>query len=65
MADPRVAKLAEVMVNYSLEMKPGENFWLRTTPLAEELSANETSAQITLLLAAKTNRGCTGICSAT
>jgi aminopeptidase len=36
MADARVEKLAKVMVNYSLELKPGQKFWLRTTPLAEE-----------------------------
>src|SRR5215208_5004637 len=33
-----VHKLADVMVNYSLELKPGQKFWLRTTPLAEELN---------------------------
>jgi len=33
-----VSKLAKVMVNYSLELKPGQKFWLRTTPLAEELN---------------------------
>ncbi|HEY9529713.1 MAG TPA: aminopeptidase, partial [Anaerolineales bacterium] len=38
MADARVEKLARVMVNYSLELKPGQKFWLRTTPLAEELN---------------------------
>jgi aminopeptidase len=38
MADPRVAKLAEVLVNYSLELKPGQKFWLRTPPPAEELN---------------------------
>ena len=38
MADARVEKLARVIVNYSLELKPGQNFWLRTTPLAEELN---------------------------
>jgi aminopeptidase len=38
MADPRIEKLAKVMVNYSLELKPGQKFWLRTTPLAEELN---------------------------
>jgi aminopeptidase len=26
------------MVNYSLELKPGQKFWLRTTPQAEELN---------------------------
>ena len=38
MADARIAELAKVMVNYSLELKPGQKFWLRTTPLAEELN---------------------------
>jgi aminopeptidase len=38
MADARIQKLAKVMVNYSLELKPGQKFWLRTTPLAEELN---------------------------
>ena len=38
MADARIEKLAKVLVNYSLELKPGQTFWLRTTPLAEELS---------------------------
>ena len=33
-----VQKLANVMVNYSLELQPGQKFWLRTTPLAEELN---------------------------
>ena len=34
----RVQKLAKIMVNYSLELKPGQKLWLRTTPLAEELN---------------------------
>jgi aminopeptidase len=38
MPDPRVTKLAKVLVNYSLELKPGQQFALRTSPLAEELS---------------------------
>ena len=38
MADARVEKLARVLVNYSMELKPGQKFWLRTTPLAEELN---------------------------
>src|SRR5687767_5324170 len=38
MADAHVEKLARVLVNYSLELKPGQKFWLRTTPLAEELN---------------------------
>jgi aminopeptidase len=38
MTDPRVAKLAQVMVEYSLALKPDQQFWLRTTPLAQELN---------------------------
>jgi aminopeptidase len=38
MADVRVEKLARVLVNYSLELRPGQTFWLRTSPLAEELN---------------------------
>jgi aminopeptidase len=38
MADAHIEKLAKVIVNYSLELKPGQTFWLRTTPLAEELN---------------------------
>jgi len=38
MPDARVAKLASVLVNYSLDLKPGQSFWLRTTPHAEELN---------------------------
>jgi aminopeptidase len=38
MPDPRVAKLADVLVHYSLELKPGQQFALRTSPLAEELA---------------------------
>jgi len=38
MADPRIEKLAKVMVQYALELQPGQQFWLRTTPLAEELN---------------------------
>lgn len=38
MPDPRVQKLAEVLVHYSLELKPGQQFNLRTNPLAEELT---------------------------
>jgi aminopeptidase len=36
--DPRVRKLAQVLVHYSLDLQPGEEFSLNTTPLAEELS---------------------------
>jgi aminopeptidase len=38
MPDPRVTKLAQVLVNYSLELQPGEDFAMITHPLAEELS---------------------------
>lgn len=38
MPDPRVTKLAQVLVHYSLELKPGQQMELRTSPLAEELS---------------------------
>jgi aminopeptidase len=38
MPDPRVNKLAKVLVRYSLDLQPGEQFVMRTSPLAEELS---------------------------
>jgi aminopeptidase len=38
MPDPRVTKLARVMVNYSLALKPGQQCVIRTHPLAEELT---------------------------
>jgi len=38
MPDPRIQKLAEVLVHYSLEIKPGQQFVLRTNPIAEELA---------------------------
>ncbi len=38
MADPRVTKLAKVLTGYSLDLKPGQQLWLRTTPLAQELN---------------------------
>ena len=38
MPDPRVAKLAQVLVHYSLEVKPGQQFAIRTHPLAGELT---------------------------
>ena len=38
MTDPRVARLAQVLVKYSLDLQPGEEFFLQTNPLAEELS---------------------------
>jgi aminopeptidase len=38
MSDPRVTKLAQVLVNYSLALQPGDLFYLRAAPLAQELS---------------------------
>jgi aminopeptidase len=38
MPDPRVAKLAKVLIHYSLEIKPGQQLEIRTSPLAEELA---------------------------
>jgi len=38
MPDPRVTKLAKVLVHYSLEIQPGQQMELRTSPLADELS---------------------------
>jgi aminopeptidase len=38
MPDPRVTKLAQVLIHYSLDIKPGQQMELRTSPLAEELS---------------------------
>ncbi len=38
MPDPRINKLAEILVNYSLEIKPGDQFQIRTNPLGQELA---------------------------
>jgi len=38
MADPRVTKLAQVLVNYSLSIQSGDQFFISTNPLAEELT---------------------------
>lgn len=38
MPDPRITKLAKLMVHYSLEIKPGEQVLIRTHPLANELT---------------------------
>jgi len=38
MSDPRVTKLADVLVNYSLDIKPGQKFLITTSPLANELT---------------------------
>lgn len=38
MPDPRVTKLAKVMTGYSLQLSPGQQMLLRTSPLAQELN---------------------------
>ncbi len=38
MPDPRITKLAQVMVHYSLALQPGQQVQVRTHPLAEELT---------------------------
>ncbi len=38
MPDPRISKLAKLMVHYSLELKPGQQLVIQTHPLAEELT---------------------------
>jgi aminopeptidase len=38
MPDPRIAKLADVLVKYSLSLQPDQQFFIRTAPLAAELS---------------------------
>jgi aminopeptidase len=38
MADPRVTKLAQVLVRYSLALRPGDEFCLVSSPLADELN---------------------------
>jgi len=38
MPDPRITKLASVLVNYSLGIKPGQTLMIRTHPIAEELT---------------------------
>jgi aminopeptidase len=38
MTDPRVSKLAKVLVNYSVEIKPGQQLHISTSSLASELT---------------------------
>ena len=38
MSDPRITKLAKVMVHYSLALQPGQQLVIRTHPLADELT---------------------------
>ncbi len=38
MSDPRVQKLARLLIHYSLEIQPGQQLLIRTSPLADELT---------------------------
>jgi len=38
MPDPRVTTMADVLVHYSLDLKPGQQLVVNTTPLADELT---------------------------
>lgn len=38
MSDPRIKKLAQVMVHYSLGIKRGQKVYLQTTPIAQEFN---------------------------
>jgi aminopeptidase len=38
MSDPRIDKLAQVLVQYSLELEPGDEFTIYSSPLADELT---------------------------
>jgi aminopeptidase len=38
MTDPRITKLAKVMVHYSLQIKPGQKVYVQTSPAAHELN---------------------------
>ena len=38
MPDPRITKLAKILIHYSLELKPGQTLQIRTHPIAEELT---------------------------
>jgi aminopeptidase len=38
MSDPRITNLARLLVHYSLELKPGQQFAIRSTPYANELT---------------------------
>jgi aminopeptidase len=38
MTDPRITKLAQVMVHYSLQIKPRQKVYLQTSPAAHELN---------------------------
>lgn len=55
MTDPRIAKMAHLLVHYSLELKPGQQCAIFTSPLADELTlavyaaALEAGAHVALL----------------
>ena len=38
MSDPRVLKLAKVLVNYSVDIKPGQQLQISADPIASELT---------------------------
>ena len=38
MSNPRIEKMAKLLVHYSLGLKPGDQLRIQTTPLAEELT---------------------------
>ncbi len=38
MPDPRITKLAKILIHYALEIKPGQTLQIRTHPIAEELT---------------------------
>ena len=38
MPDPRLSKLAKILVHYSLDLKAGNQLEIRTNPLAQELA---------------------------
>ncbi len=38
MPDPRISKLAKVLVHYSVELQKGQQVLIRTSPIADELT---------------------------
>jgi aminopeptidase len=56
MPDPRIKKLAQVMVHYSLGIKRGQKVYMQTTPVAQEFNlaffeeAIKTGAHVTVLM---------------
>jgi len=45
MPDPRIAKLAKVLIQYSLDLQPEEKFRLQTSPLAVGACYPETGSK--------------------